>query len=402
MTTVQPQDRRGGVGRRSAVALLIVLGCVLAPFAATAIWMRNQVTDTDRYVRTISPLASNPDIQKAVAADVTAALFERVDVAAETEQALPERARFVAIPLANAVQRLTEDATLRLLESERFQELWIEVNRIAHSQLVRVLTGEGEVVQTAGGQVVLDLAPVLEAVKIELADRGITIFERVPDNAVSTSFVLMESDELERAQRVLRLLEALAITLPVLVAVSLGVAIGLSRRRRRTLLQASLGIAASMLVLGAVLALGRSAYLAQVAGPGLPDDAATAFYDITVHWLRVGIRAIFAVALIVAAGAFLTGPSRAAQATRRKFGSAVDWVAGGTGVRSSAAGQWVAANKRALRIAAIFVPAGVFLLWTAPTPAVLIVLIAVALLALLAIELVGAPPRSGGEPQPGI
>lgn len=399
MGQTQDHNAAGASSRRVVVALLVVAGCVLTPVAATAVWLRNQVTDSDRYVRTISPLADDPAIRAAVASEITAALFTRVDVAAEAERALPDRAKILAVPIASGVRDFAEDATLRLLSSERFQELWIDVNRVSHEQLVRVLTGGGDLIRTSEGTVVLDLAPVLEAVKAELAARGVTIFDRVPAESVSTSFVLMESEELERAQRGFRLLEALAFVLPVLVFASLGGAVALSTRRRRTVLRAALGVAASVVVLGGLLMLARTVYVAEVEDAGLSEDAATAFYDIVVHWLRIGIRAIFALALLVAAGAFLAGPSRAAEGVRRRFRSAVDWSAGGTAIRSSASARWVAENKRGLRIAAVAAPAVAFVFWTAPTPAVLVVLVGLALLALLAIELVAAPPGpSGGAP----
>ena len=58
--------RPGGRQRwRSIVAvLLIVLGCVLAPLAGVAVWARNQVTNTERYIRTVAPLASDPAIHR--------------------------------------------------------------------------------------------------------------------------------------------------------------------------------------------------------------------------------------------------------------------------------------------------------------------------------------------------
>jgi hypothetical protein len=54
------------------VVALLVIACVLAPIAGTSIWIKNQVTKTDRYVRTVKPLASDPAIQAAIAANVTA------------------------------------------------------------------------------------------------------------------------------------------------------------------------------------------------------------------------------------------------------------------------------------------------------------------------------------------
>jgi hypothetical protein len=57
-------------------------------------------------------------------------------------------------------------------------------------------------------------------------------------------------------------------------------------------------------------------------------------------------------------------------------------------------GHWVGANKKALRIGAILVPAAIFLLWNSPSLTVLIVLLSITVLLLLAIELVGRAPRT--------
>ena len=68
------------------VVALLVIACVLAPIAGTSIWIKNQVTKTDRYVRTVKPLASDPAIQAAIATNVTTTLFENVDVPAKAEE----------------------------------------------------------------------------------------------------------------------------------------------------------------------------------------------------------------------------------------------------------------------------------------------------------------------------
>ena len=82
-------DERGGAGsgpagrqrwRTILAVVLIVVGCVLAPLAGVAGWARNQVTNTDRYVRTVAPLATDPAIQTAVADQLTAQVFTYLDV----------------------------------------------------------------------------------------------------------------------------------------------------------------------------------------------------------------------------------------------------------------------------------------------------------------------------------
>jgi hypothetical protein len=388
-------EGKGGRHHKLVVAL-IVIACVLAPIAATALWVNNQVTKTDRYVRTVKPLASNPDVQEAIATNVTTTLFNKVDVAARARAALPPRADFLAPAIANSLRNVVHKYTISFLASDAFQRLWVRVNTRAHKQLVKVLTGKGgKLVKTKNGEVVVDLAPVLARVEQRLDKRGITIFDRVPATSIRSSFVILDSKGLQKAQRGVRLLKALAIGLPLIVLALIAAAIGLSERRRRTLLQAALGIAASMAVLGALLTIGRSIYLDQIVGPRLSSAAATAFYDVLVHYLRLGARIVAGVALLVAAAAFLSGPSKTAVAIRGWFGSGADRVRGRTGVAATPFGRWVANNKRALRICAILVPAAIFLLWNSPSLTVLIVLAVVTALLLLTIEVVGRAPPSG-------
>ena len=74
---------------RSIVAtLLIVIGCIMAPLSVVAVWTKNLVTDTDRYVTTVAPLARDPAIQNAVANKITTEIFSRLDVAGITNQAV--------------------------------------------------------------------------------------------------------------------------------------------------------------------------------------------------------------------------------------------------------------------------------------------------------------------------
>ena len=44
--------------------VLLVIGFILVPLSGIAIWSHNQLTNTDRYVETVGPLASNQDIQE--------------------------------------------------------------------------------------------------------------------------------------------------------------------------------------------------------------------------------------------------------------------------------------------------------------------------------------------------
>jgi hypothetical protein len=389
--------KKRGYRHGKLVVTLLVIACILAPIAGVSVWAKNQVLNTDRYVRTMKPLASNSAIQTTIADNVTNTLFENVDVRTTAQQALPPRAQFLAGPLGNGLRTFVKNATLTFLASDAFQRLWVELNRRAHEQLVKVLTGQGKVVQTANGRVEINLAPVLARVETRLHNRGIDVFDHIPPESIKTNFVILNSEQLQKAQRGVRLLKTLSIALPLIVLALFAAAIALSERRRRTLIQAGLGLAASMAVLGILLTIGRSVYLNYVTGPNLPDDAASALYDTIIHYLRLGLRIIAAGGLIVAAGAWVSGPSRRAVSIRSHFGSAIGWAQGETGAAASPFGHWVASNKKALRIAAILVPLGIALLWNSPSVTVLIVLGVIAVVLLLLIELFGRAPAAPSE-----
>ena len=188
-----------GYRHRKLVVVLLVIACVLAPIAGTAVWINNQVTQTDRYVRTVKPLASDPHIQAAIADNVTRTLFANVDVAARAREVLPPAPRSFAPAIASGLHTFVQNTTMSFLASDAFQKLWVEINRRAHKQLVKVLTGKGgKLVQTKNGQVVVNLAPALARIEQRLHDRGIDIFDKIPPSAIPSNFVILDSKQLSR------------------------------------------------------------------------------------------------------------------------------------------------------------------------------------------------------------
>ena len=58
-----PQARRHWFSWRTPLAaLLIAVGCVLAPVSVLAVWTANQVSDTSSYVANVAPLIKDPAI----------------------------------------------------------------------------------------------------------------------------------------------------------------------------------------------------------------------------------------------------------------------------------------------------------------------------------------------------
>jgi hypothetical protein len=407
-----PVRRRRGGWRAPVSVILIVLGCVLAPISVLGVWSANQVSDTSRYIANIEPLVHDPAIQNALTDKITFQVTSRLNVAGVTDQAatllankgLPRVGTLLktfAPQIASAVAGFIHTQVHKIVTSPQFANVWIQVNTVAHQQVVQVLSGQGGgAISTSNGQVVLDLGPFINIVKQDLVKRGFTLVNKLPP--IHPSFVLFQSKNLVKAQSGYRLINDLKIVLPILTLLLLGLGVYVARGHRRALIGAGLGLAASMLVLGAGLLIFRGIYLSHVPESTLPSDAAAAMFDTFVRFIKTGLRAILVLGLVVAAAAFLTGPSVTAVRTRAAFASGLARARRSgehAGLSTGPVGKWTYAHRRGLRISAVALAAVIFVFWGRPTAAVVIVLAIVLLVILGLIELIGRPPAQPAAPE---
>ena len=415
----RPQEaRRHRFSWRTPVAaLLIVVGCVLAPVSVLAVWTANQVSDTSRYVANVEPLIKDPAIQNALTNKLTSEIVTKIDVRRLTDQAAADLSqkgltriggllKGVSGSLASGVQGFVHSSIHKIITGPRMANAWTQVNRVASQQLVAVLSGSGGkngAVGVKNGQVTLDIAPLEAVAKQDLVARGLTIAGKIP--IVHATVALFPSKNLVKAQKAYRLINDLKIVLPIVTLVLLGLGVIAARRHRRALIGAGLGFAASMLVLGAGLAIARALYL-NSAPASVPADAAAAAFDILVRFIKTALRTLLVVGLIVAIGAFFTGPSAAAVRTRSAFSSGLGRLRRGgesAGLSTGPAGRWTYAHRHGLRIGAVALAALIFVFWGHPTAAVTIVIAILLLLVLALIELIGRPPphHAPAPPAPG-
>ena len=405
--------RRRGGWRAPVSVILIVLGCVLAPVSVLGVWSANQVSDTNRYIANIEPLIHDPAIQKALTDKITFQITSRLNVTGVTDQAadlltskgltrVGTLLKTFAPSIASAVTGYIHSTVQKIVTSPQFANTWIQVNTVAHQAIVQVLSGQGGggAINTSNGQVILDLGPFINIVKQDLVKRGFTLVNSLPP--IHPSFVLFQSKNLVKAQSGYRLINDLKIVLPILTLLLLGLGVYVARGHRRALIGAGLGLAASMLVLGAGLLIFRGIYLNHVPESTLPSDAAAAMFDTFVRFIKTGLRAILVLGLVVAAAAFLTGPSVTAVRTRAAFASGLAWARRSgehAGLSTGPVGKWTYAHRRGLRISAVALIALIFVFWGQPTAAVVIVLAIVLLVILGLIELIGRPPAQPAAPE---
>lgn len=377
--------RRSGWLRSTAVVLLFVLGFLLVPAAGLAVWSRNTLLNTDRYVETVAPLAESQAVIDDVATAVTNAIFAQIDVEQLLEDNLPPRLAFAAGPITNQIESTTRDLVVKALESDRFAVLWREVNRQASASVVAFVTGANtsEVLQIQNGRLFLELQPIVEDVKARLTEQGIAIAEKIPSVGGSVQLPVANVTYLEDARSGVRLLNTLAYVLPWLAALCFLGAVLLARNRRRAIVWTGLLVAAAALLVGLALAVGRGVYLDSVTSEVVSQETAAVVFDTVVRFLRNGIRVIFFFGLLLAFGAAVSGPTAWATKTREVTGSLFTQGGAKTGWDTGAFGAFVAAHRKGLQLGAAGLTGALVFVVDRPTPSTLLWL-AIGLLVILA------------------
>ncbi len=328
------------------MAVLLIAATIVTPLALTAVWLRDEVLVTHRYVHTVTPLASNPAIVSAVAAQITDALYAKANLS--TKSVLPGKASFLGKTLDAGLRSYTQQTIERFLRTAAFRVIWVQANTQAHEALVAALEGKKSQFISPDGSVDIDLSNAVLAARTALGDAGIHAFDKLGTAELQRGIVIAKPESLHRARNGVKLLKALALGLPILALLLYGLAFAISRERRRTLLRA--GISLMVAGVGGLLAIvaGRYVYSHHVVAPDVPQAAARALYNTVLSDLRLWFELTALGGVLATVAAIAAGPSRAAAAVRgatlRTAGGITDEVVG-----ASATSKWVAANKPVLR-----------------------------------------------------
>ncbi len=319
MTTTPDAPSSGPSRGRIIVArVLVVLGVVLVVVSLLSNWVKREALDKETFRETSQELIAHPDIQQQIAQTMVDQLYANVDVSQQLAAKLPPNLQALAGPISGLSRELIDRAATELLQRPRVQTLFVTAASLSQAQVVNVLEGDTSRLQTTGGDVVLDLHPLV----VQLGDRfGVlgNVSQQLPPDA--GRIVLLHSDELDTAQSLTQLLKSVAdwIWIPALLAWA--AALWLVGGRRRKEVRA---IAIGLVVAGVALLVIR-----RIAGSYLVDNltdsdsvrpAVSAFWSILSDGLAEAAWVVVFVGVIGTLGAWLTGEGARAVAVRRWLG----------------------------------------------------------------------------------
>lgn len=393
-------------GRSIAAVVCLVLAAVLTVPAGVAYWGQRTINDGQRYVATVGPLVDSPEVQAAITTKVTDAIQSQVDVEALLNEAFAgviqnrPRLQLLIGPLAGAVNGLIETQVRAFIASDAFRQFWIEANTRVQQRLIQLLKGESSgAVSVQGGQVVLDVSDVIDQVRQQLVDRGLTFVDKAPQLPdQNRQIVLLDSPQLKQVRTIYAFSNPVARWLLPLVGLLYLAGLLLSRRRARATVIIGILFAANSLLLALLLAIGRQLFVDQLSGTTF-GPASRAFFDQLLTYLERSQRVILWLGLVLVVVGWFAGRTRSGVAVRTTTTRTLESVGGSLGdTPASGAGNWTLANATWLRIVAGAVGLVVLLWGNEASPARLFWSVVVVLVLLAVIQvLVGIGRTAAGS-----
>lgn len=297
------------------VAALLVVATLVTFLAFISLWLNRQVFQTSYWTDTSTELLESQQVRDQLSNYMVEQLFANVDVQGELQQQLPPEFKVLAGPATAGMRQLAGQAADKVLASPKFQALWEDANRRAHTVFIKVLDGGGTVVSTNQGVVTLNLSELLDQVAAQTGV-GEKLVAKIPAGAGQLE--VLDSDNLELAENVKSFSDGTAVWLPILALLLYAAAIGLAAgRRRRVVRAAGISWIAIAVFIFIAINLGEGPFVSSLAATAAAEPAVTDVYGIATKLLHSMATSILLTGILVVAAAWLMGPSRYATAVRR-------------------------------------------------------------------------------------
>jgi hypothetical protein len=400
-----PRRRRGWAWTVLAV-VLITIGSLLAPVAVVASWARVALTDTDRFVAAYVGLADDPQIQAYITDQTLDVVNEQINIPQITNDvidgitelgtgpAATQALELLKGPAASGVESLIRSGITAFVSSEAFADVWESALRLSHTQLVALMENDPNAAVTvgSGGEIGIQLGPIVDAVKTALVNQGIDLANQIP--SVDRTIVVAQSDALPSIQLAYSLVTAAGVWLPWVALLFLAAGVLVARRRSVALIWAAIALAIAMVVTMAGLAVGNVALVSAISPSLLPSGVARLLYETVAEDMRTTTISVFVLAVVVAIVGWLAGPFVVPQRLRgfaSEGAARLRTAAQNRGITTGRVGEWLYVRRGLMRAAIAVIGSAVVLLVRPLTPGVTLWTLVLAVLALAVLEVLQRP-----------
>jgi len=200
--------------------------------------------------------------------------------------------------------------------------LWVEAARRLQTAVIKVLEGNNDgPVKESNGKIVLDVAVVVDDVKAELVNRGLTFVKNLPAvPAADSEIVLFDAGQVDQIKMIYALSVPIAHWLIFIAVLLLIAAVALSRRRPRMVIIGGLALVVAGGIIAFGLSFGNTAVASSMQGTVFAAAAAVFYTQLTFALTNAATWSI-ALGIIAILVGFVIGPWKPAVALRRSVSS---------------------------------------------------------------------------------
>lgn len=388
--------KRATRARNVVAVVIIVIATLLLPLTLVAHWGNQTVSNPDQFAATLGPLAEDPTIQEAVGTIITNAIVKQLDLEQKLSTDLPPKLQPLSGAIAGGVNSFIGTVVNKFLSSEKFQQLWINVNKKVAEGIDRALTGEeGGAISLQGNEVVLDTGDLISAAQQELVDQGVSAAANITiPAAAQRQIVLLDAPQLAEIRSIYSLASPIAAYGIYFVFLLYIVAIFTSTRRMRMLMLTGISLLVGAILLRIAMSVGES-YLGVAFADTPLAGTENAFFSALTSFLKTAVQATFALGIILTLVGWLAGGSSAAKSARKSFSQ----IAAATGKRTTnallgATGRWVLRFRNVLRVAVVAIAALILIVLARVTAGSIIAIAVFGIVAWVLIEYFAAVGRA--------
>jgi hypothetical protein len=357
--TIVVADRpRSSRRRRVLAGLVLVLACLSILVTTMAVWTHQVALNTNRFTTLIGDVVDDPAVTDPISRRISVQVVDALGVQTRLEARLPDAIKPLAGALTAAVTERIDQRLRVALQNPRIQNALVGAMSFTHTQLVRLLRGESDVIGIVDGYLTLDVFPVVDAALRELQSMGlIPAGVQIPDltapdapevlaqrleSALGVTLPpdfgtiqLMPAERLATARTVVRVFDLVVILLVILSAVLVALALWLARDRRRMLMYLGLGTLVAFLLARLAMNAVENAIVGGIAD-GDVAGAMRTVVDTTLQDLR-GVTILIVIAtIILIIAAYLWGRPKWAVATASYVGDTAGRAGSAAGTAATA------------------------------------------------------------------
>ena len=383
---VTPPKQPGAVLKRIGVIFSIIMATALLVSGNLLFWAGNTIVDPERFNAVVSPLIKAPEVQQVVSRNVSERLFERVDVQQLLSENLPDRIAFAAPAIANQVQNATQNAVMRVMQNDSFQQTWNSTIETIHARFIAF-------VKNYQGDGTIQVADLYNKLVTRLSDTKFSFLSKVSLPQSVGSITIADASWLPVAHNIVNNIDFYRGMAIVLCIGFVALAIWLSRRKRRTAIIIGMTFAIFMVLTLIAVRITVQQIVASFASDN--QAAIKVVSDTLLDTLILQTRVLFVVGVLIAAVAWIGSPSKSATIVR----SRVQTLFGGNfhtalfGSRENAFTNWLGRHKRIVQWLCVAIAALVVVTTTLNMTTIAVVLVGL-IVAMLLIELLAAPQQS--------